>query len=164
MISPSDPTRSSALRPLRQLLTAMDEDIARLYAERGIVGVRTRFSMALIRLYHLGPMTIRALAEEVDVTHSAMSQTATAMRRHGLVTTSLGTDARTRQVALTDKGRGLVPILEAEWRATERAIADLEAEVPYPLSRVVQDMAAALERRSFHDRIVDHLEMPPSDG
>jgi hypothetical protein len=29
-----DPTRASALRPLRLLLTAMDEDIARFYAER----------------------------------------------------------------------------------------------------------------------------------
>jgi len=51
-----------------------------------------------------------------------------------------------------------VPFLEAEWRSTERALADLEAEIPYPLSRVVVDIEAALDRRSFHDRIVAHLE------
>jgi DNA-binding MarR family transcriptional regulator len=155
-----DPTRSSLLRPLRLLLNAMDEDIARLYAERGVVGVRPRFSIALIRLHHLGPMTIRDLAAEVEVTHSAMSQTVTAMRRHGLVDTSHGPDARTRLITLTDNGRGVVPMLEAEWRATERAIAELDAEIPYPLSQVVRDLATALERRCFHDRIVDHLQAP----
>ena len=50
-----------------------------------------------------------------------------------------------------------MPFLEAEWRATEAAVAELEAEVPYPLTRVVADLAAALERRSFLDRITHHL-------
>jgi DNA-binding MarR family transcriptional regulator len=152
-----DPTRSSALRPLKQLLDAMDDDIARLYAQRGLTGVRPRFSMTLIRLRHLGPMTIRQLASEVDVTHSAMSQTITAMRREGLVQSSPGADARTRTITLTDKGRAQVPFLEAEWRATEAAVAELEAEVPYPMTRVVADLAAALERRSFLERITEHL-------
>jgi len=153
----NDPTRSSSLRPLKQLLDAMDDDIARLYAQRGLTGVRPRFSMTLIRLRHLGPMTIRQLAAEVDVTHSAMSQTITAMRREGLVQSSPGADARTRTITLTDKGRAQVPFLEAEWRATEAAVAELEAEVPYPMTRVVADLAAALERRSFLERITEHL-------
>jgi len=157
-----DPTRSSALRPLKLLLDAMDDDIARLYAQRGVAGVRPRFSMTLIRLHHLGPLTIRQLAAEVEVTHSAMSQTITAMRREGLVQSSPGTDARTRTVALTDKGRAQVPFLEAEWRATEAAVAELESEVPYPLTRVVADLAAALDRRSFLDRITRHLSVAGS--
>jgi len=139
----------------------MDADIARLYAERGVVGVRPRFSMALIRLHHRGPMTVKELAEQIDVTHSAMSQTITAMRREGLVETSTGHDARTRDVALTGKGRGLVPFLEAEWRATERAWEALEAELPYALTRVVEDVAAALRRRSFLERITH--ELAPAD-
>jgi DNA-binding MarR family transcriptional regulator len=156
--SSADPTRDSALRPLRDLLAAMDGDIARLYRERDVRGVRPRFSMALIRLHHLGPMTIRDLAAQVEVTHSAMSQTVTAMRRDGLVDTGPGEDARTRTVALTARGRELVPFLEEEWRATERAWAELEHELPYPLTRVVADIAAALERRPFLDRISGQLD------
>jgi len=157
-VTTSDPTRSSALRPLKLLLNAMDDDIARLYDERGVSGVRPRFSMTLIRLRHLGPLTIRELAAEVEVTHSAMSQTITAMRREGLVESSPGTDARTRTVALTAKGAELVPFLEAEWRATEAAYASLEAELPYALTQVVRDMASALDRRSFHDRILAAMD------
>jgi DNA-binding MarR family transcriptional regulator len=158
---PGDPTLHSSLRPLRILLAAMDADIARLYAERGVSGVRPRFTMALIRLRHRGPMTVKELAGHVDVTHSAMSQTITAMRAAGLVTTTPGRDARHRRVELTDSGRALVPFLEAEWRATEQAIVALEAELPYPLTRVVDDMAGALRRRSFLDRIRDHLAESP---
>ncbi|GAA1303796.1 MarR family winged helix-turn-helix transcriptional regulator [Pseudonocardia xinjiangensis] len=153
----ADPTLESTIRPLRDLLRAMDDDIAQLYAQRG-VPVRTRFSMALIRLHHLGPMSVKELAEQIDVTHSAMSQTVTAMRGDGLVESSPGSDARTRTVSLTDRGRALVPFLEDEWRATERAWAELETELPYPLTRVVDDIAEALQRRSFLDRITQHLD------
>lgn len=138
----------------------MDDDIARLYDERDVRGVRTRFTMALIRLHHRGPMTVRGLAEQVQVTHSAMSQTVTEMRREGLVGSAPGADARTRVVTLTDVGRALVPFLEAEWRATEDVWAELEAEVPYPLARVVQDLRSALERRSFLERLRDRMPRP----
>ncbi len=155
----SDPTRHSHLKPLMDLLRHMDDDIASLYAERG-VSVRTRFSIVLIRLRHRGPLTVRELAREIDVTHSAMSQTVAALRRQGMVASAPGSDARTRTVSLTDRGRETVPFLEAEWRATEASMAELEAELPYPLSGVVSDMAEALRRRSFRDRIVAHLQLP----
>jgi DNA-binding MarR family transcriptional regulator len=136
----------------------MDNDIARLYHERGFAGVPPRFSIVLIRLGRRGAMTIRQLAKSLDVTHSAMSQTISALRRQGLVDSAPGADARTREVRLTERARTIVPFLEAEWRATEQAVAELEAEIPYALSQVVRDMEAALARRSFHDRIVGHLD------
>ncbi|WP_086826995.1 MarR family winged helix-turn-helix transcriptional regulator [Allokutzneria sp. NRRL B-24872] len=154
----TDPTKHSRWRPLRLVLAAMDDDIGRLYADRGIDGVRPRYVMPLIRLGHSGPMTIRALAEDLDVTHSAMSQTVSALRREGLVTSVPGADARTRQVRLTERAEELVPFLEAEWRATERAVAELEEELPYALSQAVRDIEAALKKRSFRDRIEGHLE------
>lgn len=153
----SDPTLHSHWRPLRALLDAMDGDLATLYAQRAIRGVRPRFSMALIRLAHQGPMTIGELAAAVERTHSAMSQTIGAMRREGLVDSSPGGDARTRDIVLTQRGRALVPFLEAEWRATEAAVAELEAEVPYPLTRVVADLERALAARSFRDRVAGLL-------
>ncbi|TWF74704.1 MarR family protein [Pseudonocardia hierapolitana] len=152
-----DPTEQGRWRPLRRLLDAMDADIARLYTERGITGVRPRFVAPLIRLGRRGGMTIRQLAESLEVTHSAMSQTVAALQRDGLVTTAAGADARTRQVLLTERARELLPFLEAEWRATEEVVAELEAEIPYALSQVVEDLQAALDRRSFHDRIADRI-------
>ncbi|KAA5834255.1 MarR family transcriptional regulator [Saccharopolyspora hirsuta] len=158
---PHDPTaQASVWRPLRRLLNDLDDEIDQFYAQRGITGVRLRFVGPLIRLGHRGAMSIRELADALEVTHSAMSQTVASLRREGLVRSVTGTDARTRQITLTDRARQLLPLLEAEWRATEQALRDLDAEIPYALSRAVADLQQALARRRFRDRLTAHL--PPS--
>jgi hypothetical protein len=40
-------------------------------------------------------------------------------------------------------------------------VAGIEDEIPYPLSRVVTDIEAALRRKSFHDRITEKLAGDP---
>jgi DNA-binding MarR family transcriptional regulator len=157
-----DPTPQSLWRPLRLLQASMDADIAQIYSEQQIDGLKPSFVMELLRLHACGPMTIAELAESVQRTHSALSQKVAAMRTAGWVQTVVGDDARTRKVTLTDKARGVVDRLAAEWRATEAALADLEAEIPYPLSQVVTDIERALERRSFHDRIAEKLAEDPA--
>jgi hypothetical protein len=51
----------------------------------------------------------------------------------------------------------LADALAKEWRATEAAIAEIEAEIPYPLSQVVTGIEKALQRKSFHNRIAEKL-------
>ncbi len=109
--------------------------------------------MELLTLHERGPMTITELAGAVDRTHSAISQKVAAMRAAGFVTTVPGPDARSKLVEITEKTRRIVGLLAAEWQATEAAIAELEAEIPYPLSLAVSDLEHALRRESFHDRI-----------
>ncbi|THA29041.1 MarR family transcriptional regulator [Streptomyces sp. A1547] len=142
----------------------MDADIAQVYSSQQIEGLKPSFVMELLRLHARGPLTIAELAESVQLTHSALSQKVAAMRKAGWVQTVVGDDARTRKVTLTDKARGIVGRLAAEWRATEAAIAELEEDIPYPLSRVVTDVEAALERKSFRDRIAEKLAEDPAWG
>jgi DNA-binding MarR family transcriptional regulator len=157
----ADPTEQSLWRPLRLLQSAMDDEIARLYIESHHDEVKPSYVMELLRLNARGPMTITELAESVQRTHSATSQKVAAMRAAGLVRTVPGADARTRKVTLTAKARRMAGKLAAEWRATEAALAEIEQEIPYPLSQVVRDMAAALARKSFHDRIAERLASDP---
>lgn len=157
-----DPTQHSRWRPLRLLQEAMDADIARVYAQARIDGLKPSFVLELLRLHACGPMTITELARSVQRTHSATSQKVAAMRAAGWVRTTAGTDARTKKVALTAKAARITGRLAAEWRATEAAIAEIEAEIPYPLSRVVTDITEALRRRSFHDRIAAKLASDPA--
>ena len=157
MTNPEDLLQSSRWRPLHVLLDAMDQDIASLYDDAGIEGVRPRFVGPLIQLGSRGPMTIQELANAIEVTHSAMSQTAAALRKAGLVDAAENPDGRTRRIQLSDRGREILPFLQAEWRATEATVRDLEAELPYPLSRVVADIQAALAERSFRQRLSDNL-------
>jgi DNA-binding MarR family transcriptional regulator len=157
MTHPLDPTELSLWRPLRLLQAAMDDDIGRLYTEARIDGLKPSFVMELIRLHVHGPMTITELAESVQRTHSAISQKVAAMRAAGLVETVAGPDARSKVVTVTAKTTAIVDRLMAEWRATEAAVAEIEAEIPYPLSQVVIDIEEALQRKSFHDRIAEKL-------
>jgi DNA-binding MarR family transcriptional regulator len=156
-----DPTEHSLWRPLRLLQAAMDADIARIYAEAEITGLKPSFVMELLRLHAHGPMTITELARSVQLTHSAVSQKVAAMRAAGWVRTMPGTDARSKKVALTAKAARATARLAAEWRATEASIAEVEAETPYPLSQAVTDIEKALRRKSFHDRIAEKLACDP---
>jgi len=157
----TDPTEQSRWRPLRLLQAAMDADIARVYAEAQVSGLKPSWVLELLRLHARGPMTITELARSVQRTHSAVSQKVAAMRAAGWVRTTAGTDARSKKVALTPKAARITGRLAAEWRATEAAVAEIEAETPYPLSQVVTDIEKALQRKSFHDRIAEKLASDP---
>lgn len=157
-----DPTAAAGRwDALHTLLAALDAEIESLYRERGIDGVRPRFVLPLIRLAHTGPLTIRQLAESLGRTHSATSQTVAAMRQEGLVSSTPGPDARTRRVELTERARALVPFMEAEWRATEAAVAELDDEVTPPLSEVVTELRRALRSRPMRERVLAHLAADP---
>jgi DNA-binding MarR family transcriptional regulator len=147
---------------MHRLLSAMDDEIARLYAENGIADLKPAWVFEIIRLHVRGPMTIAELARSVGRTHSALSQKVAAMRAAGWLETAPGPDARTKKVTLTAKAERIAALLAAEWRATEASIAELEAEIPYPLSQVAEDLRAALDRQSFHDRIAGRLAADPA--
>ena len=146
---------------MRLLQDAIDADIARVYAEARIDGLKPSFVLELLRLHASGPMTITELARSVQRTHSGTSQKVAAMRAAVRTQPAAGTDARTKRVTLTAKATRIVGRLAAEWRATEAAVAEIEAEIPYPLSQVVTDIEQALRRKSFHDRIAEKLARDP---
>jgi DNA-binding MarR family transcriptional regulator len=151
----------SLWRPLFAVLREFDSGIEAAYAQLGIQGVRPRFSMALMFLEMAGPMSIRRLATECGVSHSAMSQSVSEMRKAGLVESVPGADARSRMVTLTDAGRKVVPKLRAEWDATEAAINALERELPYPPSQLADDLREALARQPFSERLLAQLARTP---
>ena len=154
---PDDPTERSRWRSVHRLLSGMDDEIARLYAENGLDDLKPSWVLEIVRLHVRGPMTIAELARSVDRTHSALSQKVAAMRSAGWLDTEPGPDARSKKVNLTPKAERVAPLLAAEWRATEAVLEEIEDELPYPLTRVAADIAALLARKSFHDRIAERL-------
>lgn len=139
---------------LHHLLEVMERDLAEVYAEMGLRGFRLRYTPVFRAIDLLGPSTIRVIADAIGVTHSAASQTIGQMRRDGFV--EVGQDAddgRARLVRLTELGAELAPALAAEWDASERAVDELESELSHPLRPLLDELADALDRRSFRDRI-----------
>jgi DNA-binding MarR family transcriptional regulator len=140
---------------LRHVLDLLDGDVARVYADLGLADYRPRFSPVVRAVVALGPSSIRDIARSIGVTHSAASQTVAQMSRCGLVVLEPGEDARQRIVRLTDRARSLLPVIDAEWSATDAAAADLDAELPVPLGEMLAAILRAVERRPMRDRIAD---------
>ncbi|MFC8143538.1 MarR family winged helix-turn-helix transcriptional regulator [Streptomyces paradoxus] len=139
---------------LRHVLELLDGDVAAVYEEQGLSEYRPRFSPVVRALVAEGPLSVRDLAEVIGVTHSAASQTAAQMARTGLVThTPDPLDARRRLIGLTAEARALLPRIEAEWEATAAAMAELDAELSMPLGELLTEVAQAVGRRPFRERV-----------
>jgi DNA-binding MarR family transcriptional regulator len=141
---------------LRHLLDLLDPDVDTAYRSSGL-DYRARFTPVFKALRSRGSSSIRQLALDAGITHSAASQTVAEMAKRGLVAMQPGEDARERIVSLTDAARTMIPLLEVHWAATNRAAQSLEAELGVPLARVIEDAIHALEARPFLERIQQHL-------
>jgi DNA-binding MarR family transcriptional regulator len=138
---------------LRRLLDLLDGDVAAVYADLGLDGFRPRFTPIVRVLAASGPSSIRELAHATGVTHSAASQTVTQMANQDLVMLTPGQDTRKRIVRLTPRAVQLLPTLDAEWAATSAAARELDAELSFPLSQLLDEALRALRRRPLRQRI-----------
>ncbi|MFE4536481.1 MarR family winged helix-turn-helix transcriptional regulator [Streptomyces scopuliridis] len=152
---------------LRHLLDRLEAGVEAVYTDLGMDGFRPRYTPVVRALAAApGPCSIRELAQATGVTHSAASQTVAQMAKDGLVVLAPGDDARRRMVRLTPRAEELLPALNAEWEATAAAAAEFEAELPYPLSRLIGEALEALDRRPMGQRIADRaaLGQGPASG
>ncbi|MFE9887900.1 MarR family winged helix-turn-helix transcriptional regulator [Streptomyces scopuliridis] len=145
---------------LRHLLDRLEAGVEAVHADLGMDGFRPRYTPVARALAAApGPCSIRELAQATGVTHSAASQTVAQMAKDGLVVLAPGDDARRRMVRLTPEAEELLPALNAEWEATSAAAAEFEAELPYPLSRLIGEALEALDRRPMRQRIADRAAL-----
>jgi DNA-binding MarR family transcriptional regulator len=147
----------------RACFDAMATDVAHTLADLGLSDYRPRFSAVIRVVAADGPSTIRHITQRMNTTHSAGSQTVSDMAARGLVEVHAGSDARQRVVNLTRKAQRLRPLIDAEWAATASAVHELNAELSAPLDTIAHELAAALQRRSFRDRIGSHLDVRDRD-
>lgn len=138
---------------LRHLIELLDGAVGRAYEEEGL-DYRPRYTPLVRALMQQEPMTIGQLAEAAGLTQPATTQTLALMLKEGLVLSEPGpVDGRQRWIRLSPMGRALLPRLQSCWKATASAAASLDAELPVPLSEVLDLAIEALEEKSFDERI-----------
>lgn len=149
---------------LRSLLDHLDAAVEAAYRDAGL-DYRPRYTPIVRALVATPELTIRALSRAVGVSHSAMSQTVSEMARRGLVERSPGaTDAREKVIRLTAMGRELLPALERQWAATNAAADALDRELSMPLSTLLAETLAALEREPYAARIASEAARRTTKG
>jgi DNA-binding MarR family transcriptional regulator len=144
---------------LRRLIELLDCDVERRYASLGL-NYRPRFTPIVRAIERLGSASIKAIAQDSGLSHSAVSQTVAQMEKLGLLKLKPGSDSRERIAQPTEILIEMLPLLHIQWEATNRAAAKLDAELSASLLQTVGEAIAALQRRSFADRIGDEARVP----
>jgi DNA-binding MarR family transcriptional regulator len=139
---------------LRALLDQLDPAVEQTYADLPMA-YRPRFTPVIQTLLRLDACRIKDIAEASGLSHSAVSQTVSAMVHAGWLRISPGTDGRERILSLTEAAQGLVPQLQQRWCSTAQAARSLDAELAVPLERALREALAALVRRPFDVRLAD---------
>jgi DNA-binding MarR family transcriptional regulator len=136
---------------LRYVGELVDQGAEAHYQTMGL-NYRPRYTPVL-RALHAGAETVTDITARSHLTQGAISQTVALLEGDGLITRHAVDDGRKSGIQLTDAGQALVTKIEQHWVATFGAIANLEAEIGYPLRQVLEAAAQALERQGFSARI-----------
>lgn len=137
---------------LRRLIDLLDGEVEAAYASADLAW-RPRYTPILRILMRERGQSIKAIAQEIGISHSAVSQTVTQMVKDELVVLKAGADARERIVILTDKTERMIPRLQRQWAAVNLAADTLDRELSAPLSGVVKEAITALTDEPFGQRI-----------
>lgn len=137
---------------LRTLLDRLDPDVEAAYRSAGL-DFRPRFTPVLRALVEHGPQRIKDIATASGQTHSAVSQTVSALQARDWVRLVPGKDSRERIVHLTSSAQARLPALRTQWARTARAAASLDADLGQSLEEVLRRALQALEARSFGERM-----------
>jgi DNA-binding MarR family transcriptional regulator len=113
---------------------------------------RARYTPVL-RALNAGAQTVTDITGRTRLTQGAISQTVALLEGDGLISRQALDDGRKSGIRLTAAGRTLVGKLERHWIATFAAIDRLEQEIGYPLRRMLEAAAEALEREGFSARV-----------
>jgi len=138
---------------LRHLIDLLDGAVEAAYGEAGL-DYRPRYTPVMRVLAEHGSLTVGRIAELAGITQPAVTQTLALMKRDGLLSiVASDADARQRLVSLSSPGESLLGRLQDCWQVTRKAADGLDAELPYPLSRCLQEAIEALQQRPFGERI-----------
>lgn len=106
------------------------------------------------------PHSIRALADRIQISHSAVSQLVTSLRRKELIRTRpCPGDGRVQLVELTEKGHQLLQKVKPIWsglRSAMNEIADEDQETA-SLLRHLTALEKKFDEKRLSDRIADNV-------
>ncbi|MEM1154705.1 MAG: MarR family transcriptional regulator, partial [Pseudomonadota bacterium] len=137
---------------VRRLIELLDGDVEAIYRD-SLSDYVPRYTPIMKALAGGTPRSIKWIAEQSSISHSAASQTITRMTQQGLLSSEPHRDRRSRLIRLSATGQKMLPLLEKQWRATQKAAEALDRELAYPLSELLAEAIAVLETKSFRSRI-----------
>lgn len=138
---------------LRRLSEALDRQVQAIYRAHDS-GFEPRWFPIITALSECGPLSVGELATLIGITHVAVSQVSSELKRAGLIRVTTDPNDRRRQVLeLSAKGRAGIERLQPLWRALARATEELCAkEAPHLLAEL-DSLEEAIARKPLPERV-----------
>lgn len=141
---------------LRRLSESLDQQIQRIY-RRSRLEFEPRWYPVMVLLQQ-GRYGVMDMAHELGVTHAAVSQIVSAMKKAGLILTQADpSDGRRSLLSLSRKGQVLAHQLQPLWQAIAEATTELlQQEVP-DLLPALDALESCLKQMDMLQRCADKL-------
>lgn len=144
---------------MRRLSEYIISEINSAYQQKGIEFDASWFGIFYILNEH-AQVSIRDIANELQTSHSAVSQLVSNLKKKSLLTTAPSeSDARIQLVTLTEKGKELLTNIKPVWHSISQVFEELterNADAGY-LLRSLDAVEKAFVDNPLSDRIAKHL-------
>ncbi|HVI45950.1 MAG TPA: MarR family transcriptional regulator [Chitinophaga sp.] len=144
---------------LRRLSEYFLMEVNRVYEQAGISFDASWFPVFYL-LSEQQPMPIIDIAEKLEISHSAVSQMVTNLKKKGLLkTTPCPEDGRRQLVAFSKKGEEMLQRIQPIWDAITVAMNDLVAESPQSkqVLAAIAQIEQAVQQQPLSERITRQL-------
>ncbi|MBX2861070.1 MAG: bifunctional helix-turn-helix transcriptional regulator/GNAT family N-acetyltransferase [Vampirovibrio sp.] len=143
---------------LKRLSETFIQDVSRLSRTLDI-DFEPRWFLVFYALGKHGAMCVGDLANAVGISHAAVNQLSCELMKAGLVDAQKDDqDKRKRVLALSEKGRELLPKLEHFWDDVHLAAQHLLNETGYDVLGVIKKLETQLADTSFYDRVQQEMK------
>jgi DNA-binding MarR family transcriptional regulator len=143
---------------LKRLSDRLKSEATTLYHHRGADFNDSWFLVGYM-LSKEDNLTVTEMARALGISRPAISQIASDMARHRLISMRVDdTDKRRKKLTLTDSGRDMVETLAPVWRAIAECTEELIAASGQDVLKAIDTLERGIEKRSLFARVLDRLE------
>jgi DNA-binding MarR family transcriptional regulator len=102
-------------------------------------------------------VSIKEISDELNVSHSAISQLISSLQQKGLIKSVVSKkDARHKAVTFTARGIKLLQKIKPVWNALQQAMAELASE--HTQSKKILDALTAIEKNIQKEGVFERVE------
>jgi len=141
---------------LRRLSDRLKSEATRLYQAAGIEFNDSWFLLALMLSKREG-VTVKEVSEAFGISHSAISQMATAMKSRKLIEGRKDPNDRRRTLLyLTEGGRSAVKALKPLWNTIGNCTEEIISQTGEDILSAITEMEERIQERDLFTRVNEH--------
>jgi DNA-binding MarR family transcriptional regulator len=144
---------------LKRLGDTFINDVNHIYKDHNIPFDASWFPVFYI-LSRKKETSIKAIADELNVSHSAISQLVSSLQQKGYIKSVVSKkDARNKAITFTVKGEKLLERIQPVWNALEKAMEELARESAHSkkILKALTAMESGIKNKDLFERINRHL-------